>query len=62
MVQKYRASLPGLSRREVLQLGAAGAALLFAGSLGFPALVHSKPDKLVIASGGGKLDEAYKQA
>ena len=62
MVQKFRPSLPGLSRREVLQLGAAGAAMVSAGSLGFPALAQSKPDKMVIASGGGKLDEAYKKA
>lgn len=61
MVQKFRAALPGVSRREVLRMGAAGAALSVS-SLGFPALAQSKPDQLVIASGGGKLDEAYKKA
>ncbi len=62
MVHKFRPAVPGLSRREIIQLGAAGAATLSVSALGFPALAQSKPDKLVIASGGGKLDEAYKKA
>ena len=50
------------TRRQVLK-GAGGVAAAGAVSaLGFPAIAQSKPDQLVIASGGGALDEAYKAA
>jgi putative spermidine/putrescine transport system substrate-binding protein len=62
MVHIFRPAVPGLSRRELVKLGVAGAAALPISALGFPALAQSKPDQLVIASGGGKLDEAYKKA
>lgn len=62
MVQKFRPALPGLSRRQVLQMSAASAAALSVSSLGFPAIAEDKPEQLVIGSGGGALDEAYKKA
>lgn len=62
MVQKFRPAVPGLSRREIMKLGAAGAAAIPVSALGFPALAEDKPSQLVIASGGGLLDEAYKKA
>lgn len=49
----------GLSRRRFLRSSAAvGASAV----LGFPAQAQQKPSRLVIASGGGALDEAYKVA
>ena len=62
MVQKFRPAVPGLSRREVVKLGAAGAAFIPLSALGFPALAEDKPEQLIIASGGGALDEAYRKA
>ena len=53
----------GLSRRRFVQTSAALASTTAAvSSFGFPAIAQSKPEQLVIASGGGKLDEAYKAA
>lgn len=52
----------GHSRRAFIQTGAAAGGALAAGSFGFPAIAQSKPEQLVIASGGGALDEAYKAA
>ena len=51
-----------LSRRTVLKGAGATVAVAGASSVGFPAIAQSKPEKLVIASGGGALDEAYKAA
>ena len=62
MVEKFRPAVSGLSRRDVVKMGAAAAASLPISALGFPALAEDKPEKLVIASGGGALDEAYKKA
>ncbi|MEZ5925040.1 MAG: ABC transporter substrate-binding protein [Hyphomicrobiaceae bacterium] len=62
MGHKFRPAVRGLSRREVVKLGAAGAAALPLSALGFPAIAQDKPEQLVIASGGGALDEAYKKA
>ena len=50
------------SRRDFIRAGAAAGGTLAVGSLGFPAIAQSKPEQLVIASGGGALDEAYKAA
>ncbi len=52
----------GTSRRQVLKGTAGVAAAGAVSALGFPAIAQSKPDQLVIASGGGALDEAYKAA
>ena len=53
----------GLSRRRFVQTSAALASTTAAvSSFDFPAIAQSKPEQLVIASGGGKLDEAYKAA
>jgi putative spermidine/putrescine transport system substrate-binding protein len=51
-----------VTRRSVLKGAGATASLAAASSLGLPALAQSKPDHIVIASGGGALDEAYKAA
>ena len=60
--RKKIATTGGHSRRSILK-GAGGlAAVGAASSFGFPAIAQSKPDQLVIASGGGALDEAYKAA
>ena len=48
-----------LSRREAMQHGAAAAAAITAGSLGFPVIAQSKPDKLIIPDAGGDLRDAY---
>ncbi len=48
------------SRRSLLKGAAAGAAAAAAG--GFPGLVRAKPSQMVIASGGGKIDEALTKA
>jgi putative spermidine/putrescine transport system substrate-binding protein len=47
------------SRRRLLR---AAAGISAAALAPFPALVRAKPNKMVIASGGGALDEAYKVA
>jgi putative spermidine/putrescine transport system substrate-binding protein len=57
---RHRGNL--LSRRSVLKGTTGLAAASAASSLGFPAIAQSKPEQLVIASGGGALDEAYKAA
>ena len=51
-----------ITRRTVLRGATATAGLAAASGLGMPAIAQSKPDNLVIASGGGALDEAYKAA
>jgi putative spermidine/putrescine transport system substrate-binding protein len=51
-----------VTRRTVLKGAGATAGIAAAGSLGMPAIAQSKPEQLVIASGGGALDEAYKAA
>lgn len=47
------------SRRQILKAGAAFAA---AAAFARPVLAQSKPDQMVIADGGGILNEAYKKA
>jgi putative spermidine/putrescine transport system substrate-binding protein len=49
------------NRRQVLNFGASLATVGAIGSLPGPALSQSKPARLVIADGGGALNEAYKK-
>lgn len=52
--------LTATSRRQVLKgIVATGAATAIGG---FPAIVRSAPSQIVVATGGGKLEEAFKQS
>lgn len=56
---KPEAGASAISRRGVLKGGASIAAVA---GLGMPAIAQSKPDQLVISSGGGAYDEANRKA
>ena len=59
MSKPRQQSRDALSRRRVLQgLAATGAATALGG---FPAIARSAPSQLIVATGGGKLEDAYKQ-
>jgi len=49
----------GIGRRRLMQSTAAAAAL---GILGAPAVPRAKPSQMVISTGGGSLEDAYKAA
>jgi len=49
----------GIGRRRLMQSTAAAAAL---GILGAPAVLRAKPSQMVISTGGGSLEDAYKAA
>lgn len=53
---------PNVTRRTILKGAGATAGLAAASGIAMPAIAQSKPEQLVIASGGGALDEAYKAA
>jgi putative spermidine/putrescine transport system substrate-binding protein len=49
------------TRRDILRAGAAAIAGVATSSFALPALAQSKPAQLVVADGGGVLNEAYKK-
>lgn len=60
MSKPRQQSRNALSRRRVLQgLAATGAAAALGG---FPAIARSAPSQIIVATGGGKLEEAFKES